>query len=131
MLERQINGVAGMRYISSTSSNDGTSTIVVTFRQGYDIDVAASDVQNRVLQVEPQLPEAVRQTGVQVSKQSSSIVLAMALYSEDDRYDDTFISNYADLYVLDALRREFPAWAPSFPLASGAMPCASGSTPIA
>jgi len=105
VLERQINGVAGMRYISSTSSNDGTSTIVVTFRQGYDIDVAASDVQNRVLQVEPQLPEAVRQTGVQVSKQSSSIVLAMALYSEDDRYDDTFISNYADLYVLDALRR--------------------------
>ncbi len=105
VLERQINGVAGMRYISSTSSNDGTSTIVVTFRQGYDIDVAASDVQNRVLQAEPQLPEAVRQTGVQVSKQSSSIVLAMALYSEDDRYDDTFISNYADLYVLDDLRR--------------------------
>ncbi|MBE9108198.1 efflux RND transporter permease subunit [Nodosilinea sp. LEGE 07298] len=105
VLERQINGVEGMRYISSTSSNDGTSTIVVTFHQGYDIDVAASDVQNRVLQVEPQLPEAVRQTGVQVSKQSSSIVLAMALYSEDDRYDDTFISNYADLYVLDDLRR--------------------------
>ncbi|MEA5449242.1 efflux RND transporter permease subunit [Leptolyngbya sp. CCNP1308] len=105
VLERQINGVEGMRYISSTSSNDGTSTIVVTFRQGYDIDVAASDVQNRVLQAEPQLPEAVRQTGVQVSKQSSSIVLALALYSEDDRYDDTFISNYADLYVLDALRR--------------------------
>ncbi|MBD2230809.1 efflux RND transporter permease subunit [Phormidium tenue] len=105
VLERQINGVEGMRYISSTSSNDGTSTIVVTFRQGYNIDVAASDVQNRVLQAEPQLPEAVRQTGVQVSKQSSSIVLAMALYSEDDRYDDTFISNYADLYVLDALRR--------------------------
>lgn len=105
VLERQINGVEEMRYISSTSSNDGTSTIVVTFRQGYDIDVAAADVQNRVLQAEPQLPEVVRQTGVQVSKQSSSIVLAMALYSEDDRYDDTFISNYADLYVLDALRR--------------------------
>ncbi len=105
VLERQINGVEGMRYISSTSSNDGTSTIVVTFRQGYDIDVAAADVQNRVLQAEPQLPDVVRQTGVQVSKQSSSIVLAMALYSEDDRYDDTFISNYADLYVLDDLRR--------------------------
>ena len=105
VLERQINGVEGMRYISSTSSNDGTSTIVVTFRQGYDIDVAAADVQNRVLQAEPQLPDVVRQTGVQVSKQSSSIVLAMALYSEDDRYDNTFISNYADLYVLDNLRR--------------------------
>lgn len=105
VLERQINGVEGMRYMSSTSSNDGTSTIVVTFEQGYDIDVAASDVQNRVLQVEPRLPEAVQQTGVSVSKQSSGIVLAMAIYSEDDRYDDVFISNYVDLYVLDPLRR--------------------------
>jgi len=105
VLERQINGVEGMRYISSTSSNDGTSTIVITFQQGYDLNVAASDVQNRVLQAEPKLPEVVRQTGVTVAKQSSAIVLAMALYSEDDRYEDTFISNYADLYVLDPLRR--------------------------
>ncbi|PSB68479.1 hydrophobe/amphiphile efflux-1 family RND transporter, partial [filamentous cyanobacterium CCP1] len=105
VLERQINGVEGMRYISSTSSNDGTSRIVITFQQGYDLNVANSDVQNRVLQAEPQLPEVVQQTGVTVSKQSSAIVLAMALYSEDDRYDDTFISNYADLYVLDELRR--------------------------
>ncbi|HEY9644709.1 MAG TPA: efflux RND transporter permease subunit, partial [Coleofasciculaceae cyanobacterium] len=105
VLERQINGVEGMRYISSTSSNDGTSRIVITFQQGYDLNVADSDVQNRVLQAEPQLPEVVRQTGVTVAKQSSAIVLAMALYSEDDRYDDTFISNYADLYVLDSLRR--------------------------
>jgi hydrophobic/amphiphilic exporter-1 (mainly G- bacteria), HAE1 family len=105
VLERQINGVEGMRYMSSTSSNDGTSTIVITFEQGHDIDVAASDVQNRVLQAQSQLPEVVQQTGVSVSKQSSGIVLAMALYSEDDRYDDIFISNYADLYVLDPLRR--------------------------
>jgi hydrophobic/amphiphilic exporter-1 (mainly G- bacteria), HAE1 family len=80
-----------------SSSND--------FQQGHSIDVAASDVQNRVLQVQSQLPEVVQQTGVAVSKQSTAIVLAMALYSDDDRYDDTFISNYADLYVLDALRR--------------------------
>ncbi|MEG4940810.1 efflux RND transporter permease subunit [Microcoleus sp. F4-D5] len=105
VLERQINGVEGMRYMNSTSSNDGTSMIVITFEQGYDLDVAASNVQNRVLQAEPKLPEVVRQTGVTVSKQSSAIVLAMALYSEDDRYDDTFLSNYADLYVLDPLRR--------------------------
>ena len=105
VLERQINGVAGMRYISSTSSNDGTSTIAITFQQGYDLNVAAADVQNRVLQAEPKLPEVVRQTGVTVAKQSNAIVLAMALYSEDDRYEDTFISNYADLYVLDSLRR--------------------------
>lgn len=105
VLERQINGIEGMRYMNSTSSNDGTSTITATFEQGYDINVAASDVHNRVLLAEPKLPEAVRQTGVAVTKQSSGIVLAMALYSEDDRYDDTFISNYADLYVLDPLRR--------------------------
>jgi hydrophobic/amphiphilic exporter-1 (mainly G- bacteria), HAE1 family len=105
VLERQINGVEGLKYITSTSSSDGTSNIVVTFDQGYDIDTAAADVQNRVLLAEPKLPEVVRQTGVSVTKQSSGIVLAMALYSEGDKYDDTFISNYADLYVLDRLRR--------------------------
>ncbi|MDM9384695.1 efflux RND transporter permease subunit [Chlorogloeopsis sp. ULAP01] len=105
VLERQINGVEGMRYMNSTSSNDGNSTITITFEQGYDINVAASDVQNRVLLAQPKLPEVVQKTGVAVTKQSSGIVLAMALYSEDDRYDDTFISNYADLYVLDPLRR--------------------------
>jgi hydrophobic/amphiphilic exporter-1 (mainly G- bacteria), HAE1 family len=105
VLERQINGVEGLKYITSTSSSDGTSNIVVTFDQGYDIDTAAADVQNRVLLAEPKLPEVVRQTGVSVTKQSSGIVLAMAMYSEGDKYDDTFISNYADLYVLDRLRR--------------------------
>ncbi|MBD2456363.1 efflux RND transporter permease subunit [Nostoc sp. FACHB-87] len=105
VLERQINGVEGLKYITSTSSSDGTSNIIVTFDQGYDIDTAAADVQNRVLLAEPKLPEVVRQTGVSVTKQSSGIVLAMALYSEGDKYDDTFISNYADLYVLDRLRR--------------------------
>jgi HAE1 family hydrophobic/amphiphilic exporter-1 len=105
VLERQINGVEGLKYITSTSSSDGTSNIIVTFNQGYDIDTAAADVQNRVLLAEPKLPEVVRQTGVSVTKQSSGIVLAMAMYSEGDKYDDTFISNYADLYVLDRLRR--------------------------
>ncbi|KOP26315.1 hypothetical protein AMR41_11080 [Hapalosiphon sp. MRB220] len=105
VLERQINGVEGLKYITSTSSSDGTSNIIVTFDQGYDINVAANDVQNRVLLAEPKLPEVVRQTGVSVTKQSSGIVLAMALYSEGDKYDDTFISNYVDLYVLDRLRR--------------------------
>lgn len=105
VLERQINGVEGLKYITSTSSSDGTSNIIVTFDQGYDIDTAAADVQNRVLLAEPKLPEVVRQTGISVTKQSSGIVLAMAMYSEGDKYDDTFISNYADLYVLDRLRR--------------------------
>ena len=103
VLERRINGVPGMRYITSTSSNDGTSTITITFRQGYSQDIAAVDVQNRVALAEPQLPDAVRQTGVSVTKQSSAIAVSFALYS--DRYDGVFLSNYADQYVLEALRR--------------------------
>jgi len=106
VLERQINGVEGMKYMASNSSNDGTSTITVTFEQGYNKDIAAVDVQNRVSIAEPQLPEAVRQTGVTVNKQSSATVVGMAIFSEEEgKYDDNFISNYADLYVLDTLKR--------------------------
>ncbi|MGG6266038.1 efflux RND transporter permease subunit [Leptolyngbya sp. AN03gr2] len=103
VLERQINGAPGMRYMNSTSSNDGTSTIIVTFQQGYNQDIAAVDVQNRVALAEPQLPEAVRQIGVSVTRQSSAIALSIGLYS--DQYDNVFLSNYADLYVLDTLRQ--------------------------
>lgn len=106
VIEREINGVTGMRYISSNSSDDGTSSITVTFQQGYNLDIAAVDVLNRVSIVTSQLPEAVQRTGVNVRKQSSSVVLGMAIYSEEEGlYDNNFISNYADLYVLDALLR--------------------------
>lgn len=105
VLERQINGVEGLRYMSSTSSNDGTSSITVTFESTRDQDIAAVDVQNRVSVAESQLPEEVNQTGVSVSKESSNILLAMSLFSENDEYDDIFLSNYADLYIVDALRR--------------------------
>jgi len=105
VIERQINGVEGMRYITSNSSNDGASNIVVTFDSSRDKDIAAVDVQNRVSLAETQLPETVRQTGVTVAKQTSNILLAMSLYTDNDEYDDIFLSNYADLYVADALRR--------------------------
>ncbi len=106
VLEREINGVNGMRYINSTSSDDGGGAITVTFKQGYNLDIAAVDVLNRVSIVTPQLPQEVQRTGVTVRKQSSSVVVGMAIYSEEEGlYDDNFISNYADLYVLDALRR--------------------------
>lgn len=105
VIERQINGVEGMRYITSNSSNDGASNIVVTFDSSRDKDLAAVDVQNRVSLAEPQLPESVIRGGVTVSKETSSILLAMSLYTENEEYDDTFLSNYADLYVADALRR--------------------------
>lgn len=106
VLEREINGVNGMRYINSTSSDDGNSSITVTFEQGYNLDIAAVDVLNRVSIATPQLPEDVQRTGVTVRKQSSSVVVGMAIYSEEEGlYDENFISNYADLYVLDTLKR--------------------------
>ncbi len=105
VIERQINGVEGMRYMTSNSSNNGVSNIVVTFDSSRDKDIAAVDVQNRVSLAEPQLPESVIRSGVTVSKETSNILLAMSLYTDNDEYDDTFLSNYADLYVADALRR--------------------------
>ncbi|MEO1093559.1 MAG: efflux RND transporter permease subunit [Cyanobacteria bacterium J06638_28] len=105
ILEREINGVEGLRYMTSNSTNSGTSAITVTFDSSRNKDIAAVDVQNRVSLAEPQLPETVLATGVTVSKESSNILLAMSLYTEDGSYDDVFLSNYADLYVVDALRR--------------------------
>ena len=105
VIERQINGVEGLKYMTSSSSNDGTSTITATFDTSRDKDIAAVDVQNRVSLAEPQLPEAVQRTGVTVSKQSQNILLAMGLYSENQEFDNVFLSNYTDLYIVDNLRK--------------------------
>lgn len=105
ILEEEINGVAGMRYISSSSGSDGTSQVTVTFESGENPDLAAVNVQSRVSRVSARLPEVVNQTGVTVSQQSSNFLMAIALYSDDDRYDSLFMSNYADLYMANALRR--------------------------
>ena len=104
-LEQQINGVQGMHYISSTSSNDGTSQIQVTFQTGYSLDIAAVDVQNRVSAATGRLPQVVNNTGITISKANSNFVFAAAFYSPDRRYSDLFISNYIDVYVKDALKR--------------------------
>jgi HAE1 family hydrophobic/amphiphilic exporter-1 len=104
-LEQQINGVEGMQYISSTSSNDGTSAITVTFRTGYNLDIGAVDVQNRVAAAQGRLPQAVNNTGITITKANSNFVFAAAFYSTDGRYSNLFISNYVDVYVKDALKR--------------------------
>lgn len=104
-LEQQINGVQGMRYISSTSSNDGTSSILTTFQTGYSLDIAAVDVQNRVSAATGRLPAAVNNTGITITKANSNFVFAAAFFSPDGRYSDLFISNYLDVYVKDALKR--------------------------
>lgn len=105
ILERSINGVDGMRYMTSSSSNDGTSSINITFAADKDQDIAAVDVQNRVSLAEPQLPESVLQTGVTVNKESTNFLMGFGLYSENGEYDNLFLSNYADLYLVDALKR--------------------------
>ncbi|MDJ0795906.1 MAG: efflux RND transporter permease subunit [Calothrix sp. MO_167.B12] len=105
VIERQINGVEGLKYMTSSSNNDGTSTIRVTFDASRDKDIAAVDVQNRVSLAEPQLPESVQKTGVSVSKEVNNFLLGIGLYSENQEYDTLFLSNYADLYILDNLKK--------------------------
>jgi HAE1 family hydrophobic/amphiphilic exporter-1 len=104
-LEQVINGVEGMLYMSSSSSNNGTSTITVTFDVTRNQDIAAVDVQNRVNQAIGRLPAEVRQLGVTVQKVSQNFTSAIAVYSEGDEYDPLFVANYIDVYVRDALKR--------------------------
>lgn len=104
-LERAINGAEGMRYITSNSANDGSSGISAVFDLTRDLDIAAVDVNNRVSTVLGRLPGSVQQTGVTVTKNSGSFVMAIGFYAEDNRYTPLFISNYLDIYVSDALKR--------------------------
>ncbi len=104
-LEQAVNGSPGMKYITSSSGNDGTSQITVTFDVTRDVDLASVDVQNRVSQALGRLPNAVKNTGIIVTKQSSGFVFGAGVYSETGQYDSLFMSNYLDVYVRDALKR--------------------------
>ncbi|HEX3463160.1 MAG TPA: efflux RND transporter permease subunit [Candidatus Elarobacter sp.] len=104
-LEEAINGVDGLRYISSTTTSDGTSTVVSTFNLDRNLDLAANDVQNQVNNVFGRLPAEVRATGVTVTKNSGTFVIAMGLASSDPRYDRVFVSNYAANNIVDVLKR--------------------------
>ncbi len=105
VIEREVNGVENMSYISSNTSNDGVSNIVVSFPPDIDRDIAQVNVQNRVALADPQLPSDVQQTGVTVQKSSPDLLLGIAFFAENAEYDDLFLSNYLDLYVLDQVRR--------------------------
>jgi hydrophobe/amphiphile efflux-1 (HAE1) family protein len=104
-LEQQINGVAGMTYMSSSSSNDGSSTITITFDVGYPLSIAAVDVQNRVAQASSSLPQIVNQAGVTIKKQNPNFVLIVNLTSPDRSVDPVALSNYAYLQIVDPLKR--------------------------
>ena len=105
ILEQAINGVEGMRYMTSASSNDGSSSITITFDTGYDLDIAAVDVQNRVSTAQGRLPGAVTSTGISITKANSNFVLIAGFISPDHSLSQNFISNYLDVYVIDALKR--------------------------
>jgi HAE1 family hydrophobic/amphiphilic exporter-1 len=105
LLEQAINGAEGMRYMNSSSGNDGSSSITATFKLDRNLDIAAVDVQNRASTAQGRLPASVQQTGVTINKNSGSFVLAFGIFSPDNRYDPLFISNYLDVYVRDSLKR--------------------------
>jgi hydrophobe/amphiphile efflux-1 (HAE1) family protein len=104
-LEQSINGVENMLYLSSQSTGDGKLTITVTFRIGTDLNVAQMLTQNRVQDALPRLPEDVQRLGVQVTKSTPNILLAVHLYSPNASRDLLYLSNYATLHVKDALTR--------------------------
>ncbi|HUQ05949.1 MAG TPA: multidrug efflux RND transporter permease subunit [Kofleriaceae bacterium] len=104
-LEQELNGVEGMKYISSTSSNDGLANITITFEPTRDLEIAAVDVQNRVARAAARLPAQVNQAGIVVNKTSSQLLAGYGFFSDDDRYDPGFISNYLDVYIKDAMKR--------------------------
>lgn len=103
-IEQQVNGVDGMLYMSSTSSSSGTYSLTVTFEVGTDIDMATVLVQNRVNIALNSLPTEVTQQGVTVQKQSTNIVLFITL-TGDENYDQLYLSNYAQLQLVDQLTR--------------------------
>jgi hydrophobe/amphiphile efflux-1 (HAE1) family protein/NodT family efflux transporter outer membrane factor (OMF) lipoprotein len=104
-LEQAINGVENSLYMFSQATGDGVLTTTITFKLGTDPDVAQVQVQNRVAQALPKLPEEVRTLGVTTTKQSPDLTMVVHLFSPDGRYDDVYLRNYATLQVKDALAR--------------------------
>jgi HAE1 family hydrophobic/amphiphilic exporter-1 len=105
-IEQEVNGVENMLYMASTSANDGTYTLDITFAVGTDVDIAQVLVQNRVNTAMPKLPEEVKREGVTVKKRSANILLFIAMSSPDERYDSLFIHNYITLRIKDELLRQ-------------------------
>ena len=104
-LERAVNGVPGMAYMSSVSGNDGTSVINIIFKAGTDPEIAAVNVQNRVSSVLDELPEEVIKSGVIVEKVQNSMLLYLNVLSSDPNLDEKFLYNFADINILPELKR--------------------------
>ncbi len=104
-IETQVNGTPGMDYISSNSTNDGRSAITVSLKVGTDPDIAALDIQNRVSIATPQIPSDVTRLGIVTRKRNPSILMLVAMYSPNGTHGVSFVDNYTNIYVQDALKR--------------------------
>ncbi|MEX3947356.1 efflux RND transporter permease subunit [Paraburkholderia sp. EG287B] len=104
-IEQQVNGADNMIYMYSSGSSTGNYTLNVFFGIGTNPELAQVDVQNRVNLALPQLPQQVQSQGVQVQKKSNAFMMVIAIYSPDERFDPTYIANYANVYVLDTIKR--------------------------
>lgn len=104
-IEEQINGAEGMTYIQSTATNTGSATITVYFEQGFDPDMAAVDVQNRVAKAQSMLPAEVTRVGVITQKRQTSMLLVFSLLSPDDKFEQEFIENYMKINVIPQIQR--------------------------
>jgi multidrug efflux pump len=104
-IEQELNGTPGMIYMESSSSNSGGVSITVTFDVSTNVDLAAVEIQNRVKLAESRLPAEVLQNGISVEKQAASQLLTIALASDDPKFDEIYLSNYATINVLDVIRR--------------------------
>src|SRR6187551_1174014 len=93
-IEEAVNGVENMTYMTSNSSNDGSMTLTVFFKQGTDPDIASVNVQNRVSKAVNQIPQEVVQSGISTQKQQNSIIMFVALSGKDSTYNETFLQNY-------------------------------------
>ena len=105
VIEAEVNGVEGMTYMSSKSANDGSYTLTVTFSIETDGDTAQVNVQNRVSQATPKLPEEVKRQGVTTEKTSTSMLMVISIYSPEGTYDSIFLSNYSSINLVDTLAR--------------------------
>lgn len=105
-IEQQVNGVEGMLYMSSSSGSDGSYRLTITFENGTDLDRAAVQVQNRISLISSSLPSEVTQQGVSVNKESSNQIMFVAMLADDtERYDALYLTNYAQLNLIDPLSR--------------------------
>lgn len=104
-IEQELNGTPGMIYMSSSSSNSGGFSALVTFDIDVDPELAAVDIQNRIKKAESRLPAEVVQNGISVSKETASKLMTIAILSDDPKFDEVYLSNYTTLNVLDPIRR--------------------------